>query len=266
MSLNPKISIITISYNNKEGLIKTIQSVFDQTYNNFEFIVIDGGSKDGSKEFLDAVSNKLDYFVSEPDKGVYNAMNKGIVKAKGEYLLFLNSGDWFSDTNVLSIFMQNLGDYDIIFGNKINYYSEDKMIVEKSPAIVDFYILAFSYSLPHQATIIKRKLFNEIGLYDETLKIVSDWKFALLAIFKYNYKYLHKEINLVYYDMTGISSSEAHSSLQRKERESVIDANFRNVKHMDKESLLIQKLKFYYKYSRLLRVLKMLGLIKKFDY
>lgn len=266
MSVNPKLSIITIAYNNNQGLIKTMQSVFAQTYSNIEYIVIDGGSSDGSKETLEAVSSKLDFWVSEPDKGIYNALNKGILKAKGEYLLFLNSGDWFFNKEVLSAFMKDLDDYDIIYGNKINYYSDDNFIEEKSPAIVDLYILAFSYSLPHQATIIKRKLFNEMGLYDESLKIVSDWKFNLLAIFKYNYKYLHKDINLVFYDMNGISSNEKHKSLLMKERESVIDANFSNIKHMDKESLLIQKLKFYYKYSRLLRVLKIFGLIKKFDY
>ena len=266
MSSNPKLSIITIAYNNKFGLIKTMQSVFSQTYNNIEYIVVDGGSEDGSKEILEKESKKIDYWVSEPDNGIYNALNKGITKSTGEYLLFLNSGDWFLDDDILSTFMKNLGDYDIIYGNKINYYSDDKLIEEKSPAIVDFYILAFSYSLPHQATIFKKKLFNEMGLYDESLKIVADWKFTLLAIFKYNYKYCYKDLNLIYYDMNGISSCEANSNLQLSERAAVIDSHFRNIKHMEKESLLIQKLKFYYKYSRVLRVLKMLGIIKKFEY
>ena len=266
MQNNPKLSIITIAYNNKLGLIKTMNSVFAQTYKDIEYIVIDGNSSDGSKEILEKVSIKLDYWVSEPDLGIYNALNKGILKASGEYLLFLNSGDWFFDENSLLSFMIDLGDYDIIYGNKLNYFSNDNIVEEKSPKIIDFYILAFSYSLPHQATIIKKKLFNEMGLYDESLKIVSDWKFSLLAIFKYNYKYLHKEINLIYYDMAGISSNDIYKSLQIKERESVIDENFINIKHMANESLLIQKIKFYYKYSKILRVLKILGLIKKFDY
>ena len=266
MASNPKLSIITIAYNNKAGLIKTMESVFSQTYKDIEYIIIDGGSTDGSKEVIEAFSDRLNYWVSEHDNGIYNALNKGILKANGEYVLFLNSGDWFLNMDILSLFMNDLDDFDIIYGNKINYFSDDKIIEEKSPTVIDFYILAFSYSLPHQATIIRRKLFTEIGLYDENLKIVADWKFALLAIFKYNYKYLHKDINLVYYDMNGISSNEKLKILQIKERDSVIDAHFSNIKHMDKESLLIQKLKFYYKYSRTLRVLKMLGLIKKFDY
>lgn len=261
-----KLSIITINYNDASGLKKTINSVVQQTFIDLEYIVIDGGSTDGSIEIIEENAESINYWISEPDNGIYNALNKGILKSKGDYLLFLNSGDWFFNKDVLSVFMKDLGNYDIIYGNKINYYSDDNFMEEKSPAIVDLYILAFSYSLPHQATIIKRKLFNELGLYDESLKIVSDWKFNLLAIFRYNCTYLYKDINLVFYDMNGISSNEIHSSLQKKERESVIDAYFSNIKHMDKESLLIQKLMFYYKYSRLLRVLKILGLIKKFDY
>lgn len=261
-----KLSIVTINYNNLKGLRKTMQSVFEQTWKDFEYIIIDGGSNDGSKEWIEQNSDKITNWISEPDNGIYHAMNKGIIVAKGEYLLLLNSGDWFFDREILSNFMKDLGDYDIIYGNKINYFSDDKIIEEKSPTLIDFYVFAFSYSLPHQATIIRRSLFSEMGLYDENLKIVSDWKFALLAIFKHNYKYFHKDINLIYYDMNGVSSTEKHNSLQIKERELVIDAHFGNIKHMDKESLLIQNLKFYYKYSRTLRVLKVLGLIKKFDY
>jgi glycosyltransferase involved in cell wall biosynthesis len=89
----PKLSIITINYNNLEGLQRTVESVVNQTWQEFEYIVIDGGSTDGSADFIESQSETIDYWVSEPDKGIYNAMNKGIAKASGEYLLFLNSGD-----------------------------------------------------------------------------------------------------------------------------------------------------------------------------
>ena len=85
-----KISIITINYQNLEGLKKTVQSVINQTYSNIEYIVIDGNSEDGTKEFLESQDSNIEYWISEPDKGIYNAMNKGILKAKGDYLLFLN--------------------------------------------------------------------------------------------------------------------------------------------------------------------------------
>lgn len=96
-----KISIITINYNDKIGLSKTINSVLNQSWQKFEFIVIDGGSNDGGLEVIEQFKDKIDYWVSEPDKGVYNAMNKGIKVAKGEYLIFMNSGDTFYDDQVL---------------------------------------------------------------------------------------------------------------------------------------------------------------------
>ena len=91
--MNNKLSIITINYNNLEGLKRTVESVINQTSKEFEYIVIDGGSNDGSGAYIESKSEHIDYWVSEPDKGIYNAMNKGIAKASGEYLLFLNSGD-----------------------------------------------------------------------------------------------------------------------------------------------------------------------------
>ena len=96
-----KLSIITINYNNLAGLQKTIESVVSQTFRDFEWIVIDGGSVDGSRELIERYANSFSYWVSEPDKGIYNAMNKGIVVAKGDYLLFLNSGDWLCDEMAL---------------------------------------------------------------------------------------------------------------------------------------------------------------------
>jgi len=96
-----KLSIITVNLNNKSGLQKTIDSVISQTYKDFEWIIIDGGSTDGSKELIEQYSQYITYWISEPDKGIYNAMNKGIVQAKGEYLQFLNSGDALYDKYVL---------------------------------------------------------------------------------------------------------------------------------------------------------------------
>ena len=95
-----KISIITVNYNDREGLKKTIESVINQTWQDFEFIIIDGGSTDGSREVIEQYKDKIDYWISEPDKGIYNAMNKGIKAASGEFLLFLNSGDRLIDKNI----------------------------------------------------------------------------------------------------------------------------------------------------------------------
>jgi len=116
-SFNPILSIITINYNDKVGLERTLKSVVTQTYKAFEFLVIDGGSTDGSKELIEANKANINYWVSEPDKGIYNAMNKGIIKANGEYLLFINSGDELFSPTVLEENIQLLTNHKIIYFN-----------------------------------------------------------------------------------------------------------------------------------------------------
>ena len=122
-----KFSIITINYNNVEGLRNTIKSVVNQTYTDYEFIIIDGGSTDGSVEVIKEYANIITYWVSEPDKGIYNAMNKGIEVANGEYLNFMNSGDCFYNNDVL----QKVADYhlekDMIVGHDYHYNEDLKL-------------------------------------------------------------------------------------------------------------------------------------------
>ena len=112
---NPLVSIITVNLNNVEGLKKTLQSVLEQTYKNIDWIIIDGGSSDGSCELIEHYSDSFSYWVSESDKGIYNAMNKGIRVAKGKYVQFLNSGDCFLDKNVLDDVFSEEHDADILF-------------------------------------------------------------------------------------------------------------------------------------------------------
>ena len=108
LKMAPLISIITVNFNDKIGLERTLESVFSQNFRNFEYLVIDGGSNDGSKDLLEKNSEKINYWVSEPDKGIYNAMNKGISFAKGEYLIFLNSGDHLKNENSLEIAQKSI--------------------------------------------------------------------------------------------------------------------------------------------------------------
>jgi len=155
--LKPKFSIITVNYNNLEGLKKTVESVKNQTYQKFEYIVIDGGSYDGSLEFIKDNESLLDYWVSEPDSGVYQAMNKGIKKASGEYLLFLNSGDHFYNDEVLEKNHKAIKDSDIIYFD-LQVVEGDKKFIKTYPNT-----LSFSYfvedTLPHPATFIKKEAF-----------------------------------------------------------------------------------------------------------
>lgn len=170
------LSIITINFNNAAGLEKTIKSVISQTNKSYEFIIIDGGSTDGSKEIIERHKGEITYWVSEPDKGIYNAMNKGVKVAKGEYCIFMNSGDVFVDQNVIKDvfnigFIADIITGGIIINNNVIYYGPDKV------SLAHF----FTKSISHQASFIKTDLLRRIP-YDENLKIVSDWKFFIEAI------------------------------------------------------------------------------------
>jgi glycosyltransferase involved in cell wall biosynthesis len=199
-----QISIITVNYNNLDGLKRTMTNVFEQTWQDFEYIVIDGGSTDGSARYIEAHKDKLTYWVSEPDKGIYHAMNKGIAKAKGEYLLFLNSGDHFYNTTVLQENHSKITNFDLI-------YFDWQLVDDHSAKIVPFPdTLHFSHlflgSLPHQSTFIKKALFDNVGLYDEKLKIVSDWKFMIIALFIHKCSYKHIGSTLTTFYLDGISN------------------------------------------------------------
>lgn len=191
------LSIITVNRNNYAGLKKTIGSVIAQTYNDFEFIIIDGASTDSSAELIRKNSGFLSYWVSEPDNGTYHAMNKGIKASVGEYCLFLNSGDYFADNNVLEkIFSQDIK-ADIISGDVLKMRSNNKFRRVSSHESISLHKLCI-HSLPHQASLIRRSLFDEIGNYNESYKIVSDWEFFLKALVIHGKSYQHISLDISY--------------------------------------------------------------------
>ena len=160
-----KISIITVNLNNRDGLQKTIDSVVSQTFKDFEWIVIDGGSTDGSKELIEQYADHITYWVSEPDKGIYNAMNKGIKVSKGEYLFFLNSGDWLWEPNTLlsvAEAMKSLPENCFLYGSCFDRDLKNNNPPEKLD-------LAFflNSTLCHQVVFHPRSAFPEEG-YDES--------------------------------------------------------------------------------------------------
>ncbi|MBF4470298.1 glycosyltransferase family 2 protein [Flavobacterium sp. HJJ] len=199
-----KLSIITINYNNLEGLKRTIESVVNQTWKKFEYIIIDGGSTDGSAEYLEKHKDNFDYCVSEKDLGIYNAMNKGIKKSTGDYLLFLNSGDHLYDEIVLENSNSYLDQYDLVCFDMQVIGEKESRIFSMSDKL-RFSDLYFE-SLPHPATFIKKQLFDIVGFYDENLKIVSDWKFFILALYKHNCSYMKINQLISTFYLDGISS------------------------------------------------------------
>jgi glycosyltransferase involved in cell wall biosynthesis len=218
-----KLSVITINLNNAIGLEKTIKSVINQTYKNFEYIIIDGGSVDESIKFIKNNSGKINYWISENDKGIYHAMNKGINKANGEYCLFLNSGDYLYSDSVLSeVFNLNLFE-DIIYGKiKMNNNS----VIEYSPEHEVSFRYFLKNTLPHPCSLIKRSLLLKVGLFNEINKFVSDWEFFLLAICKHNAKIKRISTIISVYNLNGISSDPKNEKEIKEEKKVVIEKNF----------------------------------------
>lgn len=220
-----KISVITVNYNDVVGLKKTIESVINQTYNDFEFIIVDGGSTDGGKEIIEEHKEKIDYWFSEPDKGIYNAMNKGIKVAKGEFVIFMNSGDTFTNSEVLQQVERDLvHEFDIYYGdyNRVKTNSVRKKIYPKN--------LSFSYfytgSLSHQSTFIRRTLFDTIFLYNEEYKIASDWEFFVYAICYKNVPYKYLNMTISDFDFSGISSVAKFRHIAQAERKMTLEKYF----------------------------------------
>lgn len=218
-----KVSIITVNRNNAGGLEKTIKSVIEQSYPLFEFIIIDGNSTDGSVDIIKKYGNNITYWVSEDDTGIFNAMNKGIRQASGDYCYFLNSGDFLVDKNTLKQIFENK-EYDAPFinGNQINDFRTHQQKVpclNRSLTLYDFYW----GTIKHQATFIRRDLFDIYGLYDENLKIISDWKFFLETIGLHNEQPVFVDVDIVIFEWDGMSTNPQFMERHHKERRQVLD-------------------------------------------
>ena len=213
-----RYSIITINFNDKEGLSRTIKSVIDQTFKDFEYIIIDGGSTDGSVDIIKQYVDHISYWISEKDKGVYNAMNKGIAQAKGDYLVFMNSGDCFHTPDILRL----MSDYqeDIICGKVLK---GDTTIPSGHHKPVITLVDLMRGSLPHQAMFIKRELMQKHP-YDENYKILSDWKFCIQALVFDNSTFRNSDVIVADYDISGISTNS--NGLLAKEREIILKELF----------------------------------------
>lgn len=212
-----KLSIITINFNNRDGLRKTIESVVNQTWQEFEYIIIDGGSTDGSVEVIKEYADRIDYWVSEPDKGIYHAMNKGIDQAKGEYCLFMNSGDCIYQPTMLEKVHTELDGYDVICGEVVRDFDATKKL-NSAPHTISLAYL-YNHTLPHQATFIRNDILHKFH-YDEAYKIVSDWKFFIVALVINNGSYQRIPNIIANYDTTGISST--NTTLLHIETETIL--------------------------------------------
>lgn len=262
-----RLSIITINYNNAEGLRKTIESVLMQTFRNFEYIIVDGASTDDSISILKDEVSKLTSFagdddsitacgeakgnqvfisasasnnwdvhklvaqekswryisdrlkiVSEKDKGIYNAMNKGIRMAEGEYCLFLNSGDALHDKNVLARIIPLLGEADVHSFDADFVYPDGARERHAYPDTLTFDFLYCS-SFCHQALFYRTERLRAMGGYNEQYRIIGDWVLNVQLLIQNNASYKHNAICTTDYDMTGVSWSREGREQDQKERE-----------------------------------------------
>ena len=227
-----KLSIITINYNNRDGLRKTIESVVNQTWQDFEYIIIDGGSTDGSVEVIKEYADRIGYWVSEPDKGIYHAMNKGIDQAKGEYCLFMNSGDTIHKQETLQIAQHDLDGHGIVVGRM-------KKLMDKPLLMIPPQQISLSYlyegTLPHQSSFIRTDLLKRFH-YDEEYKMVSDWKFWIVALILNNCSYESSNIIVADFDMGGLSS--INEPLKTQERCAVLQELLPNRVRQDYEQFI----------------------------
>lgn len=252
---NKKLSIVTINYNNVEGLKRTLSSVAEQNYRDIEHIIIDGGSTDGSveaiKEYVAANPNKDLFFkhtvnwVSERDYGIYNAMNKGIEIALGyrvvnalnrselvedknkvvsDYIQILNSGDILAapDVTVRMVAAIEKAEYpELLYGNMIKKDYATGKILGKSGEVEYSLRQYYSSTMNHDCCYIRKDVYDTYGLYDENLKIVSDWKWFLQAIGHGKVKPVYADIDVTIFDASGIS--ESNLELRNKERRQILE-------------------------------------------
>lgn len=211
-----KLSIITINYNDVQGLKKTVESITNQNCKDFEYIVIDGGSTDGSAEYLSIQNDKINFWISEPDHGIYNAMNKGIKKAKGSFFLFLNSGDTLvDDKEILNRIISILNDKAVYYAPIYLLRNDLTQTKLDYPVKLDERFL-FTNTICQQAVIYHNLSYHNL-YFDEKLKYISDWKMHFV-LFKKRLDFIYLEIPFAVYDLNGMTSNGETKYSAHRER------------------------------------------------
>ena len=245
MGKNPmKISIVTINYNNAEGLRRTLESVAAQTYHEIEHVIVDGNSTDGSVDIIKDYYHqfeigdlRLDNVIwsSEPDNGIYNAINKGICKSTGDYIQILNGGDMLAapdvtarmiaaleSANSLNTNSLNEDNIAILYGNMLKTYDGKKLerdTCEGGMYTPESFLYFYKGTLNHDCAYIRRDLFDKYGLYNEEMKICSDWEWYVKAIVLGGEKPVYTDIDVTIFDMNGVSESYGkNADLIKRER------------------------------------------------
>jgi glycosyltransferase involved in cell wall biosynthesis len=223
MEILPKVSIITVCLNSKKYIEDTIRSVRGQTYKNIEYIIIDGGSTDGTTEVLQMHDKDIDYWVSEPDKGISDAFNKGIKASKGDIIGIINAGDRYTEeavSSAVNVLQENL-EFDFVYGDLI--YTDDNGNPQFLVKGDRNYQKKINYTMPsliHPTVFLKRDVYESCGLYEESYTLAMDYEF-LLRITRYGKKGMYVEDALALMRFGGISYSKFYDSYREVCRASI---------------------------------------------
>ena len=238
------LSIITITYNNLSGLQRTIASVQQQTFSDYEQIVIDGASTDGTPDYLKTTNVR---YVSEKDKGIYDAQNKGIALAKGDYCFFLNAGDTFCSPTVLERIFHALPSPhpDILYGNELVTDANGKVIGRAKGVVNPTFLDIYSCCMKHQATLINTQLFALYGNYDASMRMDADWDWFMRVIGFNNLNMRYVDVDIAFFEATGFSYN--HPEVDEQETHIVLNRYLPSVK-------MQEDYRFFAKYAQLRKV------------
>jgi len=227
MENKPLISIITIVYNGEEFLEETILSVVNQSYENIEYIIIDGGSTDGTVDIIKRYEDKIAYWISEPDRGVSDAFNKGLAVARGDYIEMLNCGDYFLEDNLAILVEKYFHSEAVIsFQAKTDTGNVFPKIFRKKSEINPTKIneALLNAMVSHQATFVSKEVYEEIGLYSLDFKLRMDFDLFLRIQKKYEITFI--ELPIILYRTDGISSDIKNRVQFKLEELSIVCKNY----------------------------------------
>jgi len=241
LNSRPKISIITIVKNEAANLEKTIESVISQNFDDYEYIIIDGGSTDGTLEIIKKHYDVIDLWISEPDRGISDAFNKGIALSKGEYIQLLNAGDTFIDSDVLQL-VNRFCDMPVITGYACHEASKvpDGLLQNSDP-------LRIKSMISHQASFVRRDVYERVGLYNLNFKIRMDYEFWMRALADYEFKFLERFL-------VDFKAGASMAQLETFYQEEI----YANILHGVSYNLDYYRINYNYALRKVLRVLKQL--------
>ncbi len=220
-----KLSVVTVCLNDKDGAERTLRSLFSQSFDDFEHIVIDGGSTDGTLDVFEKYRDKIDKFVSEKDEGIYDAMNKGVSLAEGEYVFFLNAGDWLVSRNSLERAFAPPPAAEIVYFDALIETPKGRLVRKPSPSkLSDLFM--YLDTIPHQNSFTAKKLFDRAGLFDKKYKIAADYEFFLRALYVFRADYEYRNFPIAVNDLKGTSSKLSNRRKSYAERRAAQNERF----------------------------------------